>query len=229
MSGLIKVSMGQPLGPCRLCGARDGQTVTVHRSAAGALSFLRCAAFSDGRVVEAALLHCGPCDFAYFSPCPDAEFIDAYYRSQAGQGGEPSAETLRARLRGWATAREVESVAAFLAGHGVLLDPGAQALAVDVGAGAGEFSAYLHGRGVEVVAIEPGRANARFIAEEIGCAVANCNLEKMPEEYAGRASLVHCKDSLEHHADPAGSLAAMARLLAPGGRLFLSVPNWNSR
>lgn len=229
MAGLIKVSAGGSLGPCPLCGAAEGQSMTMHRSAGGALSFLRCVAFAGGRAVEAALLHCAPCDFAYFSPRPDAAFIEGYYRSQAGQGGDPTPETLRRKVAAWSTAQEVAAVAAFLAGHGVRFEPGAQSLVVDVGCGAGEFAAFLHRQGVPVLAVDPGRANCRFIAEEIGCAVAECDVADVPEQYAGRASLVHCKDSLEHHADPVASLAAMGRLLAPGGRLFLSVPNWNSR
>jgi SAM-dependent methyltransferase len=49
----------------------------------------------------------------------------------------------------------------------------------------------------------------------------------VPEAWRGRFDLVTSHYVLEHVADPVGALRGLASLLAPGGRLFFSVPDWS--
>jgi SAM-dependent methyltransferase len=48
----------------------------------------------------------------------------------------------------------------------------------------------------------------------------------VPEAWLGRFDLVTSHYVLEHVADPVGALRTLASLLAPGGRIFFSVPDW---
>lgn len=227
-AGLVKASTGQPAGPCRLCGATAQQSRVLHRSAHGNLAFLRCLAIGPGgAAVESSLLHCGLCDFAYFSPCPEQSFLDDYYANQRHGGGTDEA-ALAARLESWSFGQENEAIAAFLAAHGVALGPGFPGTLLEIGSGAGEFAHFARRRGLRVVAVEPGRAHCDFLRRHLDCEVVESTLEAMPEAYDGSAALVFCKESLEHHPAPAASLARFFALLAPGGRLFLTFPNLNS-
>jgi SAM-dependent methyltransferase len=118
-------------------------------------------------------------------------------------------------------------------GNGRLLDlclgarPDGPGRAADLGCGSGGLAAALAARGWDVVAVEadPPLAEA---ARTRGLAVVEADLTD-PAVYddpalAGR-DLVVLGDVLEHLADPVPVLAAAAGLLAPGGRLAVSVPN----
>jgi SAM-dependent methyltransferase len=49
----------------------------------------------------------------------------------------------------------------------------------------------------------------------------------VPEPWRGRFDLVTSHYVLEHVADPVGALRGLAGLLAPGGRVFFSIPDWS--
>lgn len=49
---------------------------------------------------------------------------------------------------------------------------------------------------------------------------------RVPEAWRGRFDLVTSHYVLEHVADPVGALRGLTSLLAPGGRIFFSVPDW---
>jgi SAM-dependent methyltransferase len=48
----------------------------------------------------------------------------------------------------------------------------------------------------------------------------------VPDAWRGRFDLVTSHYVLEHVADPVGALRTLASLLAPGGRVFFSIPDW---
>jgi 2-polyprenyl-6-hydroxyphenyl methylase/3-demethylubiquinone-9 3-methyltransferase len=54
-------------------------------------------------------------------------------------------------------------------------------------------------------------------------------VESLAEEEAGSYDVVTCLEMLEHVPDPASVIASCARLLKPGGDLFLSTINRNPK
>ena len=102
---------------------------------------------------------------------------------------------------------------------------------LEVGAGVGTFTQLLLDRGARrVLAIEPhpegaAAARARF-GDDARVVVAEELLPDAPslEGVAGACDLVICQNVLEHIDDDGAAMAAMARSLAPGGRLTLLVP-----
>ena len=96
---------------------------------------------------------------------------------------------------------------------------------LDVGCGEGGLARALSASGVQVAGIEGDPAKAA-VARECCVRVHGIDLdrEEVPEPDASFDTLVYA-DVLEHLRDPWGVLARHRRLLAPGGRTVVSVPN----
>lgn len=103
------------------------------------------------------------------------------------------------------------------------IEPGARVL--DVGCGEGFFleAAARHGArtyGVEIV--ERAIRLARRRVPDAGIVAAAGESVPFPD---GAFDIVTCLGSLEHFADPAAGAREVARLLGPGGRALIVVPN----
>jgi 2-polyprenyl-6-hydroxyphenyl methylase / 3-demethylubiquinone-9 3-methyltransferase len=98
--------------------------------------------------------------------------------------------------------------------------------ALDVGCGAGLLAEPLARLGAKVTAIdaapeviEVAREHAKAMGLEIDYRVGDVQL------LDGRFDLITCMEVIEHVADPAAFIAALAKRIAPGGLLVLSTPN----
>ncbi len=105
---------------------------------------------------------------------------------------------------------------------------------VDVGCGGGILSEGLCQRGAYVTGIDMGEAPlsvARLHGLESGVEVdyRQTTVEALADEEAGTYDVVTCLEMLEHVPDPASVILACARLLKPGGDLFLSTINRNPK
>ena len=111
------------------------------------------------------------------------------------------------------------------------LPPGAGGSVLEVGAGIGTFSARLREAGAdELLLVEPEPAcvaelERRFAADP----AVTVRAETLPGaptliERAGTFDFVLSQNVLEHIADDAAAMRAMARALRPGGRLMALVP-----
>ncbi|KGM55347.1 3-demethylubiquinone-9 3-methyltransferase [Lysobacter arseniciresistens ZS79] len=114
----------------------------------------------------------------------------------------------------------------YVAGRVALRD----ARVLDVGCGGGLLSEALAGEGASVTAIDlaPELVKvARLHGLESGVTVdyRQQAVESLADEAPGSFDAVTCMEMLEHVPDPAAIIDACARLLRPGGRLFLSTLN----
>ena len=101
---------------------------------------------------------------------------------------------------------------------------------LDVGCGGGLLSEALAKSGADVVAIDlaPELVKvARLHGLESGVDVDYRvqSVESLADEQPGSFDAVTCMEMLEHVPDPGAILAACARALRPGGRLFVSTLN----
>lgn len=188
-----------PVPPCPVCGAERA----VPRFAI------------EG--VEFRLVVCPDCGHGRLHPLPDPEtlrgFYPAAYYGDLGTKFVAPVELL-VRLVG---ARHVRFLASGLA-------PGSRVL--DVGCGRGVLLASLADRGFEAHGIEISEDAARGADPRAEIRIAP---DVAAAGYAPASfDAVIVWHVLEHMLDPVASLAAIHRLLRPGGRLVVAVPHFGS-
>ena len=103
---------------------------------------------------------------------------------------------------------------------------------LDVGCGGGILAEAMARRGADVLGIDLAEASlgvARLHAREHDVALdyRTLSAEDCAAEMPARFDVVTCLEMLEHVPDPGSVVAACARLVRPGGRLFFSTLNRN--
>ena len=103
---------------------------------------------------------------------------------------------------------------------------------LDAGCGGGLLTEALARRGAAVTGLDAGEQIIRAAtqhARETGLELeyTAARLEDFAADNAGRFDLVTCMELLEHVPEPERTLCDCARLLAPGGHLFLATINRN--
>ncbi|HEY1891663.1 MAG TPA: class I SAM-dependent methyltransferase [Steroidobacteraceae bacterium] len=111
------------------------------------------------------------------------------------------------------------------------LVPESSARTLDVGAGNGAFMLQALNRSprLEIYGAEYSQAAIDLAHPAIKDRLARCDLQgTQPLPWGGGFQLISCMEVLEHMPDDALALEHIARALSPGGRLFVSVPAWQS-
>ena len=118
----------------------------------------------------------------------------------------------------------------WIAGHAAL--EGAAVL--DVGCGGGILAEAMARRGAKVTGIDMSEKALR-VAElhlqesKLSVDYQMVSVEDYAADHAGTLDVVTCMELLEHVPEPAGMVAACARLVRPGGRVFFSTINRNPK
>jgi SAM-dependent methyltransferase len=195
------------------------------------------------------LVRCGGCEMVYLNPRPTPDTIGQCYRDDYPPyllARPARAAGLRDRLRRALWAQRLgcpvgpvsrwERWLARLAGPWLAPSEGSQASVpytgegrlLDFGCGAGGFAGEMQRRGWQVTGLEWNAALARQVSARLGIPVLAGSL---PHPALGPESfdVVNMGAVLEHLHDPHAAVGAAARLLRPGGRLVISVPNFDSQ
>lgn len=104
--------------------------------------------------------------------------------------------------------------------------------ALDVGAGNGAFMAEALKRSpaLGIYGVEFSQAAIDLAHPDIRGRLARCDLQgEDPLPWGGAFEVITCMEVLEHLPDDMLALRHVARALAPGGRLFISVPAWEAK
>jgi SAM-dependent methyltransferase len=104
-------------------------------------------------------------------------------------------------------------------------DSDARRSLLDVGAGIGVFPAAMKAAGWNVVAVEPDPRTAQHLRETVGVEAQAVPIEALGREFAARFDAVTFNKVLEHVEDPVAMLSAARALLAPGGFVYIEVPD----
>lgn len=105
---------------------------------------------------------------------------------------------------------------------------------LDVGCGGGILSESMALRGADVSGIDMGEAPlsvAKLHQLESGLQInyRRITAEELAEQEPAQYDVVTCLEMLEHVPNPAGVIAACARLVRPGGQVFFSTINRNPK
>jgi 2-polyprenyl-6-hydroxyphenyl methylase/3-demethylubiquinone-9 3-methyltransferase len=106
---------------------------------------------------------------------------------------------------------------------------------VDVGCGGGILSEAMARKGAQVLGVDLAERSlkvAQLHAMEAGLdnvAYREVAAEVLAEEQSGQFDIVTCMEMVEHVPDPAAIVAACAKLVKPGGWVFLSTLNRNPK
>jgi SAM-dependent methyltransferase len=162
------------------------------------------------------VVECGRCNLLRLYPRPSREELPQYYPEGYWWAPEKSVVSRLEDLY-----RRV-----VLSDHLHFVWPGVQdrSPVLDVGCGGGAFLAALRRRGLAVVGLDDSSRAAGVAWRENRVPAVTAELRQAPfgPETFGAVTLFHV---LEHLPDPLGCLRAAHRLLRPGGRLYVQVPN----
>jgi len=195
---------------CLLCGSPRRETIVDAE--------FEVVGHSGTRTRPVAVVRCGECGLCYTRPRPTREAVGRFYPEdyaphQVRRVRKPSA--LGSWWRRATGRRDWERDGPPLRGGRRLLD---------FGCGGGAFLQRMHHRGWQVLGVDASAAVVGRIRDELGLPAVAGDLaspELRPESFDAVTML----QSLEHVHDPLEALRQARKLLAPGGRVYVSVPN----
>lgn len=185
--------------PCPVCGARFAQPRF------------------EVEGCPAPVVVCGECGLGRFDPMPGPEEVLGYYPEEYyGQQGTKFQQAVEFLVR-IAAARQIEFVSRELPRNARVLD---------VGCGRGVLLGPLADRGFEVHGVE---LRVEAVAGVDPRAEVRIAPRLVEADYAASSfDQIVIWHVLEHLDDPRGTLAEAWRLLRPGGRIVVAVPNFAS-
>lgn len=216
---------------CAVCGGLDGASILdiPHADAPGGVSYV---------------WRCGHCGLRRLRPRPESEVLGRYYAEAAGYNAFVGRRRGAWAQRLWDFLRDCRSrpfgaspgarwlapiggrIAEWAFDINVPIDGRRGVRVLEVGSGYGDILIYLKSRGCEVLGTDLSEAASRKGAEQgVEIRVGNLADLRLPAASFDAAILSH---SLEHVPDPNVELAELARVLRPGGRIHLAVPNGNA-
>jgi len=166
--------------------------------------------------------NCASCTAAFTQDVPDQQEIGAYYASDDYISHSDTSKGFinglyhRVRRRTLASKRNLVASQTKLE-KGKLLD---------VGCGTGAFLHTMKQAGWEITGLEPD-PTARERAAEL-YKLHPLSTDQLYQLPAGSFNAITLWHVLEHVHDLQGYVEQLAKLLAPGGRLFIAVPNYTS-
>lgn len=192
---------------CPLCGAADFESLAAIDRYGMGLATVGC----RGCGLVQTQPHLTPAAFAAFY----RDDYRAYYQGVV----EPSDAYVRQTNKG----ARLDATVAWLKGAG-LFDEGCAVL--DVGCSEGTLFKALRAGGFAgpLFGVEPNAAFRAYAAQQHGAEIV-ASEEAMPDAWRGRINVATMIHVLEHVADPVATLARLRGLLAPGGHVYVDVPD----
>lgn len=159
------------------------------------------------------IVRCRGCGHMQLDPMPDEVMLAAAYAQAASEDYIDEEAGQRATAR-----RALARIEAHARRQGTLLD---------LGCWVGFLLAEARERGWETVGVEPSEFGSTYARERLGLAVINGDVLSA-ELDAAAYDAVALGDVIEHLVAPGAALARIRDLLAPGGVVWLAVPDAGS-
>jgi Methyltransferase domain len=200
--------------PCNLCGSDDYAVVYPSRRQPGPVDLATVFRSSGDEPLQDQMVRCLSCGLHYVRPRLRWDLILEGYR-----GGADETFVSQVTMRERTFRRGLEHIEA------VAKPPGRRVL--DVGAAGGSFLAVARERGYEPLGCEPSEWMCRFAREHYGLELHPGTIFDTPVR-PGSVDLLTLWDVIEHTPDPKAVLQKAHQLLAPGGVLAMSYPDYGS-
>lgn len=166
------------------------------------------------------ILECPDCGLRFTSPRPAPEVIGKYYQSDQYYSHQQNNKGFIPRI--------YEFVKSFNIKYKAKLAVGGlpQGRLLDIGCGVGDFLLYLQKMGWEIQGVEPSEDAKRIAESRLGFLPKSpSDSTSFPDESFDVITLWHV---LEHVDDLHFQTSEILRLLRPGGRLVIALPNFQS-
>lgn len=194
--------------PCNACGSDQAEVILIGRDRV----------YNHPERFQ--LVRCSQCHLVYLNPRPDPQEIGTYYPKQYQQA-------LRDTYTGERKGVSRVGLKVGLRRRTPPLVPGGRLL--DIGCGGGHYLQCMKELGWAVQGIEFDEAQAAHAREQLSADVragtAESTLDGLPSEHFDVVTLWHV---LEHLHNPTLVLREVHRVLKPGGRIMVEVPNFQS-
>jgi len=157
------------------------------------------------------LVRCGGCGLVFMAEMPDAGGIydDFFDGATTGYFSKVDKKIRRAGHRARQLARYAE--------------PGCRVL--DVGCNGGFFAEAMRGLGFDAHGIDPDPVSVAYAREHYPENTWHRGFIEDFDPGAISFGAVYCSEVIEHSADVNGFMAAIARIMEPGGVLYLTTPD----
>jgi len=166
--------------------------------------------------------HCNACTARFTQDVPAENEIGAYYASESYVSHSDTKKGIVNKLYHVVRQRTLRSKRKLVIGAtGV-----AKGAILDIGCGTGAFLHNMQEAGWNITGLEPDDI-ARGKAKEL-YSIAPLDPSKLFELQPGTYNAITMWHVLEHVHNLHGYLQKISELLAPGGRLFIAVPNYTS-
>lgn len=165
---------------------------------------------------------CDNCHLRFTQHIPDAVSIGAFYQSEAYVSHTDTKEGIINKLYHFIRKRTLKGKLALMR-SATGLQKGS---ILDIGAGTGAFANTMQQAGWTVTALEPDEATRQRAKELYGLTLQP--VESLFQLSTAQFDAITMWHVLEHVHDLHGYVAQLKRLLKPGGRLFIAVPNYTS-
>ncbi|MDB5251795.1 MAG: class SAM-dependent methyltransferase [Flaviaesturariibacter sp.] len=172
---------------------------------------------------EFAVWQCGDCTLRFTQDVPDATDIGPYYKAESYISHTNTSKGLINNLYQKVRALTLKQKASTIAAATGL----STGRLLDVGCGTGAFLNAMKKEGWQVTGLEPD-ADARRVARELYRVepLEASMLQDLPPASFDAITLWHV---LEHVHELHGTVAQLRKLLKPGGKLMVAVPNYTSQ
>jgi len=194
---------------CPLCSGRHGTTLIEGQDPQGG---------SDG--LWFAVVQCDSCGACFTNPRPDPASIAQFYAEDYAPHQKHHQPQSRRRFNPFRLLKQPRVEKRPIPWHG-------QGRLLDFGCGSGAYLLQMHQRNWRVAGLDSSGRVTQRIRDELGLPAFTGSLphpDLEPESF----DVITMWHSLEHVHDPASVLREARNLLAPGGKVVISVPNIDS-
>lgn len=195
------------MNTCPWCGTETNQTVLQLKD-----YFLTKEDFS--------IVECPCCGLRFTQPRPSPDVIGKYYQSEAYYSHQENKKGFVPRVYEFVKSFNIKNKAK-MAIEGLPVGK-----LLDIGCGVGDFLVDVQKQGWDVHGVEPSDAAKRIAETRLGL------LPKSPSEYSSfddhSFDVITMWHVLEHIDDLHFQTSEIVRLLKPGGRLVIALPNFQS-